>query len=64
MTRALILAAWAGLAAGLLACEVLALLGRDVAGVGTALGAVAATPARRILLFVGWMWLGWHFFAR
>lgn len=64
MTRAVVLATWAVLAAGLIACEVLAVVGRGVAGVRTVLGAVAATPARRILLFVGWMWVGWHFFAR
>ncbi len=25
---------------------------------------LTATPVRRWLMLVGWMWLGWHFFAR
>jgi len=25
---------------------------------------LTATRTRRILMLVGWMWLGWHFFAR
>ncbi|HAM00830.1 MAG TPA: hypothetical protein DCQ30_01160 [Acidimicrobiaceae bacterium] len=64
MTRALVLAVWATVAAGPVVCEVLALRGRGVAGLRTALGALSATGARRVLLFVGWMWVGWHFFAR
>ena len=64
MTRAVVLATWAVLAAGLVACEVLALLGRAVAGSSAVLGAMSAAPVRRVLLFVGWMWVGWHFFAR
>jgi len=64
MTRAVVLATWAMLAAGLVACEVLSLLGRGVASVGTVVGAASANPVRRVLLFVGWMWVGWHFFAR
>lgn len=64
MTRDAVLAVWAALAAGLLSCEVLAVLGRGVAGVGTFLGAVSKTPTRRLVYFVGWMWVGWHFFAR
>ncbi len=25
---------------------------------------LTATRTRRILMLAGWMWLGWHFFAR
>ena len=25
---------------------------------------LTATRTRRVLMLVGWMWLGWHFFAR
>ena len=25
---------------------------------------LTATRTRRILMLIGWMWLGWHFFAR
>jgi hypothetical protein len=25
---------------------------------------LTATRLRRILMLIGWMWLGWHFFAR
>ncbi len=25
---------------------------------------LTSTPARRVLMLIGWMWLGWHFFAR
>ena len=33
----------------------------DVRGV---LRVLTATRARRVLMLIGWMWLGWHFFAR
>jgi hypothetical protein len=65
VTRALVLDVWAALAALLVGCEVLSLLTRRrFAGLLETTGRLASTPARRVALLLGWMWLGWHFFAR
>lgn len=31
---------------------------------GRAVSSLAASPYRRAVLVLGWMWLGWHLFAR
>jgi hypothetical protein len=65
VTRQVVLGVWALLAAGLVGCEVLAVVSRGrVAGARGALGLLVAAPWRMAACFVGWMWLGWHFFAR
>jgi hypothetical protein len=33
-------------------------------GPGALVARITATRAGRVLLVVGWMWLGWHAFAR
>jgi hypothetical protein len=62
--RALSLAVWAALGGAVVALQLLALATRRVAtlsGLGHLLARVA--PVRAFLL-LGWMWLGWHLFAR
>jgi hypothetical protein len=34
------------------------------AGIGPVVGRLTAHPVGRGALVVGWMWLGWHAFAR
>jgi anti-sigma-K factor RskA len=59
--------AWALLALAVAVLVALALAGR--AGVARRPLApleayLARHPAARVVLVLGWMWLGWHFFAR
>jgi hypothetical protein len=65
MTRADSYAVWAVLFGLVVVGEALAHVGhhrvRGFASLATPL--LARTPSR-LALFVGWMWLGWHFFAR
>lgn len=35
-----------------------------VPGPGALVRRITANPSGRILLLLGWMWLGWHLFAR
>lgn len=60
---------WALLALSLAGLSVLAfsgarLAGRLVARPGALLRTVLANRYVRALVLVGWMWLGWHLFAR
>ncbi|HXW38910.1 MAG TPA: hypothetical protein VEJ44_04385 [Acidimicrobiales bacterium] len=65
MTRDAVLGLWAVVAVVLMACELAALLRRDgTAGVRELLAVLTDGRVRFVLFFVGWMWLGWHFFAR
>ena len=69
MTREIVLWVWAVVAAGLVSCEVPARLGLTVRGrraatFGDALEALTGRTWSLVAAFVGWMWLGWHLFAR
>ena len=65
MTRQLVLGVWALVVAGVLACEPLSVLTRRrTASVTTVLGLLTASPLSAGAVVVGWMWLGWHLFAR
>jgi hypothetical protein len=65
MTRLASLAIWAAIAGGFIGCEALSLVNRRrTAGFDQFLSAVGTKGWRTVPLFVGWMWLGWHFFAR
>ncbi len=56
---------WSALALLLVACEVAAVLpGGRFPGAGALLRMLTASPARRAVLLIGWLWLGWHTFAR
>jgi len=65
VTHAVTLAVWAALGALLLVGEALSHAPRHrVRGLWSlAAPLLARTPTRVALLF-GWMWLGWHLFAR
>ncbi len=65
MTRTAILAVWAFLALLLVGCEALSLLSRRrFTGLQGFLDRLTRGNVRFVAVFVGWMWLGWHFFAR
>ncbi len=61
---------WTLLVWGLLGLAVLAGLVSAVVfrgrfpGPGSLVTRITATRTGRVLLVVGWMWLGWHLFAR
>ena len=65
MTRADALCVWAVLLGLLVVGEALAHVGRHrVRGFAALVTPLLARTPSRLALFVGWMWLGWHFFAR
>jgi hypothetical protein len=55
---------WVALALVAVGLEAAALSTRRLAGVGAALSRLARSPAGRLAVALGWMWLGWHVFAR
>jgi hypothetical protein len=56
---------WGLTAGGIVLCELLSLpRGSRVPGVGRVIDLLVASNVRFVVFFVGWMWLGWHFFAR
>jgi Family of unknown function (DUF6186) len=64
-SRVVTLAIWGVLGAGFIVCWAVSVL--RPAAIPTpraAVGAVASSRPGRVLLFLGWMWLGWHLFAR
>jgi Family of unknown function (DUF6186) len=64
-TRDLILAVWTVLGVCVVGCGVLSVL-RPFAVVTprVAIGALMSSWPGRVFLVLGWMWLGWHLFAR
>jgi Family of unknown function (DUF6186) len=65
VTRALVLAAWVLVVLFLAGAELLPLTGhRRYTGIGGLLRRVTNGRLRLLVLFVAWMWVGWHFFAR
>ncbi|HVA73599.1 MAG TPA: hypothetical protein VNF71_03450 [Acidimicrobiales bacterium] len=66
MTRTAVLAVWAVVAALFAACELVSIAThRRYTGVQGFLDRIGGASNRRlVVLFVGWMWVGWHFFAR
>ena len=55
---------WVALVLVALGLEAVAVATRRLAGVGATLSRLARPPAGRLVLALGWMWLGWHVFAR
>jgi ABC-type dipeptide/oligopeptide/nickel transport system permease subunit len=57
-----------GFAAVILALFVLEYLGRrkttSIPTLGELLGYAMRPRAGRLLILLGWLWLGWHFFSR
>jgi hypothetical protein len=65
MTRSAVLAGWAFLALLFVACEALSILSRGrFTGLQGLLDRLTRGNVAFAAVFVGWMWLGWHFFAR
>jgi hypothetical protein len=65
VTRTDSLALWAVLAALFVVAETLAHLGAHrVRSIGSVAAPLLARTPWRIAILLGWMWLGWHFFAR
>jgi len=59
------LAVWAVLAAALVACQVAAVVSAGRLPGADALARRITAPAwARAAVLLGWMWLGWHAFAR
>jgi hypothetical protein len=59
------LVVWAVLGAGVVGAEIVAALsGGRFPRVGTLVTKVTVSPVGRGILVLGWMWLGWHAFAR
>jgi hypothetical protein len=58
----------AGFAACIVTLVVLEILGRrrtsQIPTLSEWLGYVMRPPAGRALILLGWLWLGWHYFAR
>lgn len=63
MSRPVTLAGYALLALAVVLCQVVAVRARRHATLAAFVSAVAATPARWLLLG-GWLWIGWHVFVR
>lgn len=65
MSRDVLLAAWAALALAGVTIEAVSLAtGRRVVGAAETLRALTRGNAAFLVLFLAWMWLGWHVFAR
>ncbi len=64
-TREWTFVVWGLLGSGVAACMIAAALsdGR-LPTLGTVVGRLAASCPVRSLLVLGWIWLGWHAFAR
>lgn len=64
-SRTAILAAWAVIALLLVGCQVLAWATRHrFTSLQGLLDRLTHGKARFIAVFLGWMWVGWHLFAR
>jgi hypothetical protein len=56
---------WGLLASGVVACAVVAAWSKGrFPTLGRVVSRITATRTGQVLLVVGWMWLGWHAFAR
>jgi len=64
-TRAVVVTVWIAIGVGLLVCLSTVLLARGrLPGPGAAARAVTGGRVRLVVVMLGWMWLGWHAFAR
>jgi len=64
MTRAVTLAGYALLVAALAGLELTGRVWHHTSTLGGAVAALGRRRAGRWLLRAGWLWLGWHLFAR
>ena len=63
MSRAVTLAGWAVLLAGIVVVELAGRRGRG-ATAAAVLRVVLRSPALHMLVAAAWLWLGWHLFVR
>ena len=64
-TRDVTLIVWSIIGLGVIACfAVSALRPRFLPSFVTSTDAFVSSPWRRAVVTLGWMWLGWHLFAR
>lgn len=64
MSRTITLAGYAVLAAALIALDVVARRTHRMATFTMARRSLLRLPTTRWLVSAGWLWLGWHMFAR
>lgn len=64
MTRTVTIAGYVVLAAMMIACEAVARRKGRIATLERAVTALAGWRPARFLLLAGWLWVGWHVFAR
>lgn len=65
MSRVVVLTAWGVVAAMVVGCEMASMLSRRrLAGMGDVLSRLSGSTWSLLAMLVGWMWVGWHFFAR
>lgn len=64
VTRDTSLAVWSFSVLLFVLAEAVSRIGNGRAGARRFLRRLAAPVVSEVLLFVGWMWLGWHLFAR
>jgi hypothetical protein len=64
-TRAITIAGFVAVITALVVLEVLGRRpGPRIPTIGEWLGYVMRPRAGRVLILLGWLWLGWHYFAR
>jgi hypothetical protein len=65
VTRAITIAGFAGAITALVVLEILGRRpGNRIPTLGQWLGYLMRPRWARLLILLGWLWLGWHFFAR
>lgn len=64
MSRTITLVGYYLLAGALVGCQVAALLWGRLPTIGQVVARVTARRTGRWLLLAGWLWVGWHLFAR
>jgi hypothetical protein len=64
-SRSITLLIWALVGVGAITLALLSVtVPKWVATLRTSVAALVASPWRRWIVLLGWMWLGWHLFAR
>jgi len=64
VSRTITLVGYYVLAAALVGCQAAALLRGRIPTIGQVVARLTARRAGRWLLLAGWLWVGWHLFAR
>ena len=64
-TRDWTMAVWGLVGIGLVICLLVTALSRErIPTLGATVRRITASRVGRVVLVIGWMWLGWHAFAR